>query len=83
MLSSHNTKLKREISKFLKLIFRDSDNSFINELVLDRLLWTATEDDDDTIHADPKKLRCVEVAVGIDRFSTAKYRSTGLHLVGR
>jgi hypothetical protein len=45
-MKSHNLELKKRISVFLELIFQKSGNDFLNEQVLNRFLWTATEDND-------------------------------------
>ena len=46
IIKNHNLKLKRRIAVFLEQIFASSSDEFLVELVLDRLLWTATEDND-------------------------------------
>lgn len=44
-MNSHNYELKKRIAEFLELTFKSNDK-FLIEIVLDRLLWTATEDND-------------------------------------
>lgn len=45
-MDSHNLKLKKRISEFLELVFQKSGDDFLNDQVLNRFLWTATEDND-------------------------------------
>jgi len=41
---SHNIELKREIASYLSHVFSTCENKHLNKIVLDRLLWTASED---------------------------------------
>lgn len=45
-MQSHNLELKQRIAKYISHVFRTCDDKYLNELVLDRFLWTASEDND-------------------------------------
>lgn len=45
-IKSHNLALKKRISALLDLILNGSSDEFLQGILLDRLLWTATEDND-------------------------------------
>jgi hypothetical protein len=46
-IKSHNPFLKKQISRLISELFINSADSHLTEIVVDRLLWTATEDSDE------------------------------------
>jgi len=44
---NHNAELKKRLATYLSHIFQNCEDDYLNMLVLDRFLWTATEDNNE------------------------------------
>ena len=46
-MKTHNPFLKKQISRLVAQLFNENADPYLTEIVVDRLLWTATEDSDE------------------------------------
>ena len=46
-MKTHNPFLKKQISRLVSQLFKENADPHLTEIVVDRLLWTATEDSDE------------------------------------